>query len=188
MQWVCSLRDSLQGLDPQTAGPPYEPASHFPLGAGHNGHREAPLLICNFLRVTQATLRCKSRNRLISCALRDLVENNNGPLITQPKAPVERRRFLWETASEPRQLGLKACSEPDQNCRKLILRTANTRPTFSFSDLEPPSGTGNNPQIGQSVHEELHGQRHQQKAHDSDQDPDTSLPQHGPDPACPGKH
>ena len=44
MQWVCSLRDSLQGPDALTADPPYEPASHFPLGAGHKGHREAPLL------------------------------------------------------------------------------------------------------------------------------------------------
>ena len=31
MQWVCSLRDSLQGLDELYASyPPYEPASHFP--------------------------------------------------------------------------------------------------------------------------------------------------------------
>ena len=56
----CSLRDSLQGL---TLPHPTQRTS-FPLpsiGAGHKGHREALLLICNFSRVAQATLQCKSR-------------------------------------------------------------------------------------------------------------------------------
>jgi hypothetical protein len=86
---------------------PYEPASHFPYRAGPKGHREAPLLICNFSRVTQATLRCKSRNRLISCALRDFLRITTDPGSRNPEPAVERIRFLWETASKPRQIRLQ---------------------------------------------------------------------------------
>ena len=56
---------------------PYEPASLFPPGAGRIGHREAPLLICNFLRIAQAIPSCKSRKLLISLTVSRLFENTN---------------------------------------------------------------------------------------------------------------
>lgn len=116
MQWVCSLRDSLQGLDASAADPPYELASHFPLGAGHKGHREAPLLICNFLRVAQATLRCKSRNPLIHASFRDLLRITTGTL-SRNKLP------LWKVSAfcgkQPRRCANKGyrCVEKSQNDR-----------------------------------------------------------------------
>src|SRR6516165_5772666 len=60
---ACSLWDSLQGpgVRFRYLVQPYEPASLFPLGAGHIGHWEAPLLQCNFSRITLVTLRCKPR-------------------------------------------------------------------------------------------------------------------------------
>ena len=67
---ACSLWDSLQGFNGAHRAQlvrPYEPASHFPnrskitdLRSGRpHGHREAPLLTTSFVRVAQATQRCK---------------------------------------------------------------------------------------------------------------------------------
>ena len=61
---ACSLRDSLQGFNGAETTHlvrPYEPASHFPQDswAGPHGHREAPLLTYNLIRVAQAARRCK---------------------------------------------------------------------------------------------------------------------------------
>ena len=69
---ACSLWDSLQGFNGAHRAQlvrPYEPASHFPhiqdskvpyLRSGRpTGHREAPLLTTNFVRVAQPTLGCK---------------------------------------------------------------------------------------------------------------------------------
>jgi len=59
---ACSLRDSLQGLR-DLAFLHLTRRTSFPLpssGRPH-GHREAPSLICNFLRVAQATLPCNLR-------------------------------------------------------------------------------------------------------------------------------
>ena len=63
MQWVCSLRDSLQGSRERSSLPRPTLRTGFPLPTRGRpqGHREAPLLICNFSRVAQATLQCKSR-------------------------------------------------------------------------------------------------------------------------------
>ena len=72
---------------------PYEPASHFPYRAGQIGHREAPLLICNFSRVTQGYSPCKSRNRLISCALRDFLRISTGSGSRNPKPLWKDTRF-----------------------------------------------------------------------------------------------
>src|SRR5579872_4215960 len=74
MQWVCSLRDSLQGLDELTL--PIRPTNRLPtspLGAGHKATGRLHCYICNFLRVAQATLLCKSRKRLIHAPFRDFL-------------------------------------------------------------------------------------------------------------------
>ncbi len=82
MQWVCSLRDSLQGPDELYASyPPYEPASHFPQfkpcctqkGQATKATRRLHCYICNFLRVAQATLQCKSRIGCIHAPFRDFL-------------------------------------------------------------------------------------------------------------------
>ena len=70
---ACSLRGSLQGFNGAKTTHhvrPYELASHFPhMGQAHQflalprpGHREAPLLTSNHIRVPQAAPRCKQSN------------------------------------------------------------------------------------------------------------------------------
>ncbi len=74
MQWVCSLRDSLQGLDELTL--PIRPTNRLPtspLGAGHKATGRLHCYICNFLRVAQATLQCKSRIALFLALFRDFL-------------------------------------------------------------------------------------------------------------------
>jgi hypothetical protein len=108
MQWVCSLRDSLQGLDQLFASyPPYEPASHFPLGAGHKGHWEAPLLHLQLFKSSTRHPYVQPANRLVLSSFSRLPENNNQPGIAQPNSPVERRPVLWESPSSPRQFNPK---------------------------------------------------------------------------------
>ena len=65
MQWVCSLRDSLQGLDELSL--PTDPTNQLPtspLGAGHKATGRLHCYICNFLRVAQATPRLQLADRL----------------------------------------------------------------------------------------------------------------------------
>ena len=99
MQWLVLSRDSLQGFSCACLTRPYEPAflaSHFPLGAGHIGHREAPLLLSTF-RVAQATRRCNSMAQHSMCTSLQLVDNINMLGRRQAPSPVETLRFLWET-------------------------------------------------------------------------------------------
>ena len=117
MQWVCSLWDSLQGLGVRLTLPHLTLRTGFPLplkGRPH-GHREAPLLICNFLRVTQATLGCKSQKRLISRAVCDFPENNNGPRITQPKAACGKASDSVGNSSKATPIRLKSSCKFDRN-------------------------------------------------------------------------
>ncbi len=79
MQWVCSLRDSLQGLDELTL--PIRPTNRLPtspLGAGHKATGRLHCYICNFSRVAQATLQCKSRTGLIHAPFRDFLRITTG--------------------------------------------------------------------------------------------------------------
>jgi hypothetical protein len=116
MQWVCSLRDSLQGLDELYASyPPYEPASHFPpskltsLRRGRpNGHREAPLLHLQLFKSSTGYSSMQIANRLALSALLRLPENTNEPPSAQPALAVERAQLLWETASRVRSIRLKS--------------------------------------------------------------------------------
>ena len=74
MQWVCSLRDSLQGLDELAL--PIRPTNRLPtspLGAGHKATGRLHCYICNLLRVAQATLLCKSRIGLFQAPFRDFL-------------------------------------------------------------------------------------------------------------------
>ena len=62
LQWwnvLCGIPYRGQELRSAHSVQPYEPASHFPLTGRPNGHREAPLLISNFLRVAQRSQFCK---------------------------------------------------------------------------------------------------------------------------------
>lgn len=105
MQWCCSLWDSLQGLDELTL--PIRPTNRLPtspLGAGPKATGRLHCYICNFLRVAQATLYCKSRNRLNSHTVSRLPENNNQLRITQLEPTVESGRFLWESRSEGHEI------------------------------------------------------------------------------------
>jgi hypothetical protein len=96
-------------------------------------------------------------NGLILSVLTRLPENNNQLRIKQPIPPVERSPILWETMPQVRQITAKFWLWPR-----------------------------NNPQIRQSIHEKLHGQRYQQQSHDPDQDADACFPQHCPDASRPG--
>ncbi len=161
MQWVCSLRDSLQGPDELTL--PIRPTNRLPTSLNSslaalkrgrpNGHREAPLLHLQLFKSSTGHSSMQIANRLILSAHSRLPENSNRLRITQPLPAVERSRNLWETTQQPRQI------------RRLLPR--------------------NNPQVRQPVHEKLHRQRHQQQPHDPDQDADTCFPQHCPDASCP---
>jgi len=119
-----------------------------PLGAGHKGHREAPLLICNFSRIAQATLRCKSRNRLISCAVPRLSENNNRTAFPQLSQPVERDRLLWETALDVRQYWGNAVSNHDKFSRLVSHgREITPRSVRPFTKNCMASATSSSPMI-----------------------------------------
>jgi hypothetical protein len=99
MQWVCSLRDSLQGsgCNLHNLVQPYEPASHFPYRAGHIGHREAPLLHLQLFKSSTRHPSMQIANRLVLSAVSRLPENINDPPIPQLAWPVERLLILWET-------------------------------------------------------------------------------------------
>jgi len=59
---ACSLRDSLQGLrDRAFLHLTLRTSFPLPSSGRPHGHREAPSLICNFLRVAHATLACNLR-------------------------------------------------------------------------------------------------------------------------------
>jgi len=62
--------------------------------------------ICNFSRVAQATLQCKSRIALFLAPFRDFLSVTTRPGSRNPTRPVERRRFLWESRLETRQIRL----------------------------------------------------------------------------------
>ena len=82
MQWVCSLRDSLQGLDELTL--PIRPTNRLPtspLGAGHKATGRLHCYFCNFSRVVQATLLCKSRIGLFQAPFRDFLRITTRPLL-----------------------------------------------------------------------------------------------------------
>jgi hypothetical protein len=124
MQWVCSLRDSLQGLDELTL--PIRPTNRLPTSlysslaalkrAGPTATGRLHCYICNFLRVAQATPRCKSRNRLNRRAVSRLPENINGPRTMQLMLAVERKRFLWETPSHARGISTKNAPDISISC------------------------------------------------------------------------
>ena len=82
---------------------PYEPASHFPLGAGHIGHREAPLLHLQLFKSNTGYSSMQLANRLVLSSVSRLPENINDPHIPQLTPPVERPQILWESPSDPRQ-------------------------------------------------------------------------------------
>lgn len=88
MQWVCSLRDSLQGLDELTL--PIRPTNRLPtspLGAGHKGHREAPLLHLQLFKSSTGHSSMQIANRPVLSALSRLPEHNNQARIAQPNPP-----------------------------------------------------------------------------------------------------
>ena len=58
-KWGCSLRDSLQRVQGLLASPYPTNRLFTPNRAGYQATRKAPLLICNFLRVSLLTLICK---------------------------------------------------------------------------------------------------------------------------------
>ena len=126
MQWVCSLRDSLQGLDELTL--PIRPTNRLPtspLGAGHKATGRLHCYICNFLRVAQATLQCKPRNQLVFRVVSRLPENSNRTRIPQPETAVERSRFLWETPFYAHGIRVKF--------KGISLRNEQNRPACAFS-------------------------------------------------------
>ncbi len=160
MQWVCSLRDSLQGLDELTL--PIRPTNRLPtspLGAGPKATGRRHCYICNFSRVAHATLQCKSRIALFLAPFRDFLRIPTARGRCNPKR-------LWK--------GVGICGK---HCLD------RTRSGISIS-LRPR----NNPQIRQPIHEKLHGQRHQQQPHDPHQDANSRLPQHRPHPSRPRQH
>jgi len=67
-----------------------------PLGAGHKGHREAPLLHLQLFKSSTGHSSMQIAKSLDSCAISRLPENSNGWRLLQPAAPVERGWFLWE--------------------------------------------------------------------------------------------
>ena len=86
MQWVCSLRDSLQGLDELTL--PIRPTNRLPtspLGAGPKATGRLHCYICNFSRVAQATLQCKSRIALLLALFRDFLRIATDRQFRNPK-------------------------------------------------------------------------------------------------------
>jgi len=108
MQWLVLSRDYLQGST-ELNDPRSTLRTSFPLpslGAGPNsrafaprGHREAPLLTFNQIRVPQVPLRCKhlpSANRLYLQHLKDSYPRN---ILRRHGCPVETLSFLWETAA-----------------------------------------------------------------------------------------
>jgi hypothetical protein len=104
---ACSLWDSLQGFNGAHRAQlvrPYEPASHFPkskivdlrLGRPH-GHREAPLLTTNPVRVAQTTLRCKL---LRPTQIQGLQQEKDSIFkrLDSSAAACGKQRFLWEAS------------------------------------------------------------------------------------------
>lgn len=105
---LCGIPYRGRGALNATSIQPYEPASHFPLGAGHKGHREAPLL---HLQLFKSSTRCSSVQLAIGLVLSTvsrLPENSNDPRIVQLRQPVERIPILWESTSSPRQIRVAA--------------------------------------------------------------------------------
>src|SRR5580704_12134613 len=98
MQWVCSLRDSLQGLDELTL--PIRPTNRLPtshnsslaaLKRGRpNGHREAPLLHLQLFKSSTRHSSMQIANGLILSAIARLPEHSNRLPIAQPIPAVER--------------------------------------------------------------------------------------------------
>jgi hypothetical protein len=191
MQWVCSLRDSLQGLDALNACyPPYEPASHFPTRGRPKGHREAPLLHLQLFKSSTGHSSMQIANRLDSRAVSRLPENNNGPRMTQPEVAVERGWFLWERPSGVHGIRDELTGIFSKFSGKRIRRSRAER---KFSPVRhhygrEVSGSGNHSQVGQTVHKKLHGQRHQQQTHDPDKDTDSRFSQYRLHSACTRKH
>ena len=110
MQWVCSLRDSLQGLDELTL--PIRPTNRLPtspLGAGHKATGRLHCYICNFSRVAHATLQCKSRMALFLAPLRDSLSIATG-------SPSRNPFLLWKEAPF---CGKRPAAAPDQGARPL---------------------------------------------------------------------
>jgi hypothetical protein len=71
---------------------PNEPASHFPLRAGHTPTGKLHCLSCNLLRVAQATLHCNSAFIRLQ-----LFENTSGPGLEQAEKTCGKPPNLWET-------------------------------------------------------------------------------------------
>jgi hypothetical protein len=156
----------------------------FPLGAGHKGHWEAPLLHLQLFKSSTSHSSMQTANRQVSCAVSRLPENSNPSSFLQPLAAVERPPLLWETLSNARQIRVNRASRshvcPEKkppSCLRFALLS-------HFCPLRPCD----NAQIRQSVHKKLHSQRHQQQSHDSDQDTDTRLPKNGPNPSRGRQH
>ncbi len=117
MQWLVLSRDSLQGFNGAHRAKlvrPNEPASLFPhiqdskvpdLRSGRpHGHREAPLLTTNSIRVAQATPRCKHCGSTFCPAFRSVrnsQKNNNFKRLDSTSAGCGKLRILWETAAVP---------------------------------------------------------------------------------------
>ena len=130
---------------------PYELASLVPFGRAI-WPPEAPLLIYNLLRVAQRTLICNWR-RIPAFASLQLFESNKLNSLLQPRVhrlpnallrlpensngtPFAQVLCLWERAPP---------------CGKAPLTPMNTGESLTL--------LGNDAQIGESIHEELHGQR-----------------------------
>ena len=78
-----------------------------PLGAGHKGHREAPLLHLQLFKSSTGHPYVQLANRLVLSTVSRPPENNNDPHILQLTSPVERPPILWESPSTPLQISPK---------------------------------------------------------------------------------
>ncbi len=102
MQWIVLCGIPYRGAGALASPDPTNQFHHFrfPLpsfGAGHSGHREALLLICNFLRVPLDTLFCKELGHETLPTSLQLFENSKGLVSTQALALWK----MWESTAEP---------------------------------------------------------------------------------------
>ena len=118
MQWLVLCGIPYRGSDCAANAASTDPTNQLPTSLVGQATRPpgTPLLICNFLRVAQATSRCNSRSDRVFRAESRLVENINHAVSVQASGAVETTHILWETPAQDREIRPKSVSPFTKNC------------------------------------------------------------------------
>ena len=167
MQWVCSLRDSLQGEGVRLTLPRPTLRTGFPLPTWGRPQRPPGGSTAHLQLFKNSTGHSLMQiaNRLISCVLSRLFELISGPGIVQPatpcgKAPVSVGNAFQAQESGANQvadLSLRAETRANDALRGGARAVSMHKERLLWAEVqERGSRTRNKPQICQPIHKKLH--------------------------------